>query len=227
MNNDFVVGKFIREEKNRFLCTVEVEGKKEECYIPSSCRLENFLKLAGKEVFLKENKSKNTRTHLMVYAIRFKRNFLLLKSSEANELILDAIHSRRFAFLDKRRIVEKERVIDGYKADLYIPDTKTIIEIKSIITTDKEAVFPTVFSERAIEQLNRIEQIITDGYRVAYIFVVLNPYVGSIRLSKEEHLGEYKSKFANCVKKGMEYRGYTVRIQNDRATIDREIKVLM
>ena len=227
MNNGYIVGKFIREEKNRFLCIVEVDGKEEECYIPSSCRLENFLKLAGKEVFLKENKSNNTRTHLMVYAIRFKRNFLILKSSEANELIMNTINSRRFAFLDKRRIVEKERIIDGYKADLYIPDTKTIIEIKSIITTDKEASFPTVFSERAIEQLNKIEHVITDGYRVVYIFVVLNPYVESISLSKEEHLREYKRKFSNCVKKGMNYKGYSVRIQNGKPIIDREIKVLL
>lgn len=227
MNNDFIVGKFIKEEKNRFLCTVEVDGKAEECYIPSSCRLENFLKLAGKEVFLKENKSKNTRTHLMVYAIRFKRNFLILKSSEANELIMNAITGRRFAFLDKRRIVEKERIIDGYKADLYIPGTKTIIEVKSIITTAKEAVFPTVFSERAIEQLNKIERVIIDGYRVVYIFVALNPYVESISLSKEEHLKEYKRKFSDCVQNGMKYKGYSVRIKNGEPIIDREIKVLL
>lgn len=227
MNNGFIVGTFIREEKNRFLCTVEVDGKEEECYIPSSCRLENFLELAGKEVFLKENKSKNTRTHLMVYAIRFKRNYLILKSSEANELIMKAINGRRFAFLNKRRIVEKERIIDGYKADLYIPDTQTIIEIKSIITIDKEATFPTVFSERAIEQLSKIEQIITDRYRVVYIFVVLNPYVESISLSKEEHLKEYKGKFLDCVKNGMKYKGYSVRIQNGEPIIDREIKVIL
>ena len=227
MNNGFIVGKFIREEKNRFLCTVEVDGKEEECYISSSCRLENFIELTGKEVFLKENKSKNTRTHLMVYAIRFKRNYLILKPSEANELIMNAINGRRFAFLNKRRIVEKERIIDGYKADLYIPDTKTIIEIKSIITTDKEAAFPTVFSERAIEQLNKIEQIISDGYRVVYIFVVLNPYVERITLSNEEHLREYKRKFSDCVRNGMKYKGYSVRIQNDEPIIDREVKVLL
>ena len=163
----------------------------------------------------------------MVYAIRFKRNFLILKSSEANELIMNAINGRRFAFLNKRRIVEKERIIDGYKADLYIPETKTIIEIKSIITTDKEAAFPTVFSERAIEQLNKIEQIITNGYKAVYIFVVLNPYVESIRLSKETHLMEYKRKFSDCVRNGMKYKGYSVRIQNGKPIIDREIKVLL
>lgn len=227
MNNDFVVGRFIREEKNRFLCTVEVDGKEEECYIPSSCRLENFLKLAGKEVFLKENKSKNTRTHLMVYAIRFKRNYLILRPSEANELIMAAVHSRRFAFLKKRSQIEKERVINGYKADLYIPDTKTVIEIKSIITVNKQAVFPTVFSERALDQLNKLEEIIKDGYMVVYLFVVLNPYVGSISLSKEEHLREYKRKFYDCVKKGMKYRGYSVRIQNSEPIIDKEIKVIL
>ena len=47
--NDCVVGQFVRELKNRFLCEVVINGRVEECYIPSSCHLGNFLQLEGKE----------------------------------------------------------------------------------------------------------------------------------------------------------------------------------
>ena len=40
-------GTFIKESKNRFLCEVLVDKKITECYIPSSCRLDNFLELTA------------------------------------------------------------------------------------------------------------------------------------------------------------------------------------
>ena len=160
MSQDYVIGTFVREEKNRFLCTVNVEGTEEECYIPSSCRLENFLKLAGKEVLLRENLNKKARTRLAVYALRFKRNYMILRTSEANDMIINAIGSRRFSYLGDRRAFEKEKIVAGYKADVYLPNTKTVIEIKSIITTNDKATFPTVFSERALEQLQKIKNLL-------------------------------------------------------------------
>ncbi len=36
-------GIFKEELKNRFLCLVEVDGADTLCYIPSSCRLSNFV----------------------------------------------------------------------------------------------------------------------------------------------------------------------------------------
>lgn len=119
MRQDYIVGVFVREEKNRFLCTVEVEGKEEECYIPSSCRLENFLELAGKEVLLRENQNKNARTRLAVYALKIKQNYLILRTSEANSIIANELRGRRFSYLGKRSVIERECTVEGYKADIY------------------------------------------------------------------------------------------------------------
>lgn len=49
MEEMYEMGYFVREEKNRFICTVDVRGENIECYIPSSCKLGNFLKLARDE----------------------------------------------------------------------------------------------------------------------------------------------------------------------------------
>lgn len=40
---DYVYGTFQAEIKNRFLCSVNIGGKDAVCYIPSSCRLSNFI----------------------------------------------------------------------------------------------------------------------------------------------------------------------------------------
>ena len=55
-NLSFKRGIFKEELKNRFLCLVEVDGEDTLCYIPSSCRLSNFVSMAGKTVLLCKRK---------------------------------------------------------------------------------------------------------------------------------------------------------------------------
>lgn len=225
MNSDLILGTFVREEKNRFLCTVSVDGHAEEGYIPSSCKLENFLELSGKEVLLKENRDKSSRTRFAVYAIKYKRNYLLLKTTEANKIIRDSIRSRRFSFLGKRNIVEKECVVSGYKSDLFLPETQTIIEIKSIISTEKKAVFPTVYSERAINQLRKINELLCDGYKFVYVFVSLNPYVENVSISEDVRQCEFKELFLKCVGNGMFCKAYSAKLTDKGPEINKEIQL--
>ena len=227
MSQDFIVGTFVREEKNRFLCTVNVEGIDEECYIPYSCRLGNFLELAGKRVLLRENKKGNSRTRYAVYAINFKQNYMVLRTAEANDIIRRSISSRRFAYLGNRKIVEKESIVDGYKADLFLPETATVIEIKSIISTRNEAVFPTVFSERALEQFCKLKELLTKGYKVVYIYVSLNPYVKQVKLSTDKHLLEYKKMFCECMELGMCCKAYAAEMKNGETLIKKEIEIVI
>lgn len=227
MSQDFIVGTFVREEKNRFLCTVNVEGIDEECYIPSSCRLGNFLELAGKRVLLRENKNVNARTRFAVYAINFKQNYIIFRTAEANDIVRRSISSRRFSYLGNRKTIEKESIIDGYKADLFLPETNTVIEIKSIISTRNEAIFPTVFSERALEQFYKIKELLSKGYKVVYIYISLNPYVKQVKLSTEKHLLEYKKMFCECMELGMSSKAYAAEMKNGKTIIKKEIEIVI
>ena len=79
-------GIFIQELKNRFLCEVEIDGESTVCYVPSSCHLSNFLDLKGKSVLLAPTQSKNARTQFALFAIPYKKNYILLNTSMANTL---------------------------------------------------------------------------------------------------------------------------------------------
>jgi len=165
---------FLRELKNRFLCEVEVKGKLFECYVPSSCRLSNFLELDGKPVLLKQNISPKGRTKYALVAIPYKRSYILLNSSFANRVVEDNIHKRQFSFLEKRTIILKEYYIEDYKADLFVVDSNTIVEIKSVISINEAAIFPKVYSERAIKQLTILKSLLQKGYKACYIIISLN-----------------------------------------------------
>ncbi len=222
-NSSYISGVFVKELKNRFLCEVKIDGKVEECYVPSSCHLSNFLQLKGKRVVLIPTQGKNPRTKYALYAAPYRRNYIILNTSLSNVAIEKGIHNRRFSYLGKRSNVQKEHSVEGYKADLYIPQTKTIVEIKSVLSENDEAVFPTVFSERTQNQLKSIQEMLDKGYKVVFIIVSLNPYIKKLTIDIST---EFYSELTRCIEKGMEIRAYTSHLKDYEIKIKKQIPLL-
>ena len=221
--SQFYIGQFICERKNRFLCTVNIDGTEEVCYIASSCRLGNFINLSEKNVLLVKNLGKTSKTKYSVIGVKYKRNFIILNTSWANKAINDSILSRKFSFLGKRKDYKTEIEIRGYKTDFFIPNSKTLIEVKSVISTEETAFFPTVFSERTLTQLNMISKLLDNGYRGYFFIVSLNPYVKKIKLLEET---ECVKLLKNCKDKGMHLKGYSCRLSKDNIPkITKEIPI--
>ena len=204
--NGHIEGIFVRELKNRFLCEVKINGEVEECYVPSSCHLSNFLKLKGKRVILVPTQGKSPRTRYALFAQPYKRNYIILNTSLSNTAIENEIHSRRFSYLGKRKTVLKEHYVDGYKADLYIPESKTIIEIKSVLSSNENAVFPTVYSERTQNQLEKLQKLLESGYKACFMIVSMNPYLKKVQIDKKT---EFYRELIKCIEKGLSVKAYT------------------
>ena len=219
---DFTEGIFIRELKNRFLCEVLIDTRLETCYVPSSCHLSNFIDLADKRVLLVPNKMTGSRTKFSLYAVPYKRNYIVLNTSMANRAVLSNIKSRRFSFLGSRKNISTECVRDKYKCDLFIEDTSTIVEVKSIISTQKEAVFPTVYSERSLNQLDCLYEYINSGNGAFYCIVSLHPYVDRVVIDDNT---VFFAKLKRCLDSGMQIKAYTTRLKGKELIIDREVNV--
>lgn len=219
----YVLGIFKCEIKNRFLCQVNVAGEDVICYIPSSCRLSNFLDITNRNVLLKPVKDKNARTKYSVYAVEYKKTYILLNLSQPNRLIQDQIKRRYFAFLGKRKNVIREATIAGYKSDLFIKETNTIIEIKSILSFNKETMFPSMYSNRALKQLADIAELLDKGYKVCYIFVSLNSYVKSLTIDVTKT--NYFDLFRKCIEKGMVCYGFSLKFKGGEPTIHSKLHI--
>lgn len=216
-------GTFLEEVKNRFLCKVKIEGTITLCYVPSSCRLDNFLDLAGKDVLLLPTKTPNARTAFSLLAVPYKNSYILLNSSMANTLIGQNLCSRRFSILGKRESISRERSADGYKCDFFIHDTETLIEVKSIISTKPVVGFPSVFSPRAIRQLRFLKQYLESGKPVCYIIVSMNPYTQSIFFDKTT---PFYPVFEECLSLGMTILGVSCQIADEQLSIRKMLKVI-
>ena len=99
------------------------------------------------------------------------------------------------------------------------------MEIKSILSFGKEAVFPTVYSQRAIDQLLKISTLLDAGYSACYLFVSMNPSVKQVVVNKD--IEEYSKAFKQCISKGMKVKGVSVKIENDDIAICSSIKTII
>ena len=219
-----IKGIFVRELKNRFLCEVLIDGVLILCYVPSSCHLSNFLELEGCEVLLVPTQSPKAKMEYALFAVRYKRSYILLNSSIANRVIEDNLCRRRFSFLAKRTIIMRERQVYGYKADLYVQDTDTVIEVKGIISKHSSAIFPTVSSARRQRQLHQLKQLLLDGHKVFYCIVSLSPYTHEIVIDKST---DFFKAFHACLELGMKVTAYSCRLKSDNIVIDKEIPVIL
>lgn len=223
--SEIVYGTFKEEIKNRFLCTVSIDGNDTVCYIPSSCRLSNFINLSNRTVMLQPVKEKNARTKYSVFAVKYRRSYVPLNLSISNKIVEAEIRRSYFSFLGKRRNVYREKIIDGYKSDLYISDTDTVIEIKSIISFDKNAIFPTVFSERANRQLENLQRLLVKGHRVCYIFVSMCSCVEGIQINDQQE--DYYRLFKECINHGMIVSAISLYIKNGAPYVKSRINLTM
>ena len=221
---DYIYGTFRTEIKNRFLCSVNIDGKDETCYIPSSCRLSNFIDMTGRTVLLKPVETPNARTSFAVYAVKYRKSFILLNLAQANRVIEAQLKRRYFSFLGARKKVSREYKIGSYKTDLYVHDTKMLIEIKSTLSFSKESVFPTVYSERAVKQLKEISRLLDEGYRACYVLASLNPCVKEIVINSG--VEDYYKTFMECVEKGMTCCAFSVRLREQVPELYVKIKVI-
>lgn len=218
----FIEGIFVKELKNRFLCEVLIDGISTVCYVTSSCHLSNFLRLEGKQVLLVPTQSPKSRTKYSLFAVSYRNSYILLNTSMANRAIETNIHKRRFSFLGKRATIIKEHTIYQYKTDLYLQNTDTLVEVKSIISTNQTAVFPTVYSERSLKQLKQLQELMQQGHKVCFFIVSLCPTVKEICIDKNS---EFYEAFIKCIQLGMHVSAYACRFNHDKIEISKIIPV--
>lgn len=219
----FIRATFISELKNRFRCRVRLHDEEFTCYVPSSCKLSNFIDLSGCDVLLRPTSS-NSGLQYSLYAAETKSGMVLLNLAEANRIIAGSINNRRFSFLGKRSKIRREALIDGYKCDLYIEDTDTIIEIKTIVSLQKAGHFPTVYSVHANKQLENIERLLDSGHRVCYLFVALCPKTKKLLLDCSE---SFNILFKCCVDKGMQYYGVGLKMYGCEFLVSSKLEVIL
>lgn len=125
--------------------------------------------------------------------------------------------------MGKRNEIIKEHYIDGYKSDLYVKDCDTLIEVKSVISLNKVAEFPTVFSERFLTQLNQIHELLCKGHCAVFVITSLNPYVKEIHMDRNSRLYEAMQP---CLEKGMQLLAFSIGLSQEEIVIKNSLPII-
>lgn len=190
-----IEGIFASELPNRFRAKVLVQGRMVPCYIPTTTKLTSLLPMSGRRVRLVSGEK-----GLMLESLFYRNAWIGLNSSMANKVW--------FANLAKTcnglSNLTMERVLEGYKFDVFDEGTNTAYEVKSIIGVKKEVDYPCVHSERMCDQLDRLEAI-SGLINISFILIALSPFVRCVRISDRSPFG---CRLKRLVSKGMGLAAY-------------------
>jgi len=207
MNKLLVKGIFIEEAKGRFLCTVNIDGRQELCYVSSSSKLSHFIYLKGREVLLTENKGSNIRTKYTLYAVKTEEGYALLNLTYINEILLCEFNKAGSLYSNGGKIYPEKKINDTLKVDFFIEGKKDIIiEAKGILTEEQTAKFPAMRVLRAERQLLQFEKFLNKEIDIHYYLILMNAAIKAIQIDVDYK--EFKQPFKRCIKNGMQLYVY-------------------
>lgn len=181
---------FVSEGKSRFICNILYNEEILECYVPITCRLSSLIFLEGKEILIRETTKAAKRTKFTLFAVQNEKDYLIVDTGFANHIVKAILSETK-----NEDLFYPEQVIENYKCDFYSKTSKTLVEVKSVITTERELLLPNMKTQRAIIQLHNICSLLSKGYRAKYFIVAFAPQIEKIEFDAKEKVGILLDKF--------------------------------
>lgn len=153
----------------------------------------------GREVLLSQQTCNNSKFNYKVEAVIYRNGQILLNLNFLNRIVEQEIHRSRFSFLGDRKTVFHEKIVNGYKSDLYIADTNTLIEIKSVLAFSDKVDYPVNYSSHMLRQLEKLQDIANSQVNVYYFIIGLGPALKEIDVDINSKYGKLMDKCKRAV----------------------------
>lgn len=203
-----IKGIFKRECKGRFLCEIEINDMVEKCYIASSSKLLPMIDLQEKEVLLEKNKGTHTKTKYVLLALCEKDNFIYLNLNNLNNLY--------YIFFKKHSNLKilREIKFNNYRADFFVENLNKLIEIKGLLSTTNTVQITFEGNHRAFKQLLEIKELLKNGYKMDYNYILLNSKITTVNLINIQDL--HNKLFLECINLGLKTKFYSIKYNEDK-----------
>ena len=182
---------FVSEGKSRFICKISYNDEILECYVPITCKLSSLISLDDKEILIRETTKAAKRIKYTLFAIRNDKDYLIVDTGFANHIIKAILTGNK-----NKGLFYPEQVIENYKCDFYSKTSKTLVEVKSVITAEQVLLIPNMKTQRAIKQLQCICSLLSKGYNAEYFIVAFAPQIEKIEIDTTERVGQLLAEFS-------------------------------
>ena len=220
MNYKNVITGIFRERKNRFIATVEINGKEETCHVKNTGRLKELF-IPGVTVGLSVSDNPERKTKYDVISVLKGDDMAAKEWIENGGLGRAVVVKPEFSYTTSDR-TEKARF------DFYVEfenGEKAFVEVKGVTLKEKGvALFPDAPTERGVKHLNALSDAVASGYKAYALFVIQMKGVHTFSPNIKTHL-----EFGNTLKKvsrnGVKIIAVDCISKVDYMKIDSEVKV--
>lgn len=224
-----IEGKFI-SRPNRFIATVEIDGKNETVHVKNTGRCKELL-VPGCTVYLSvsDNPLRKTKYDLIAVIKNTKNGSILINTDSqipnfAAEEFLP--HSGIFS---ADAGIRREVKFGNSRFDIFVEDNnrKAFIEVKGVtLEKDGFALFPDAPTERGVKHINELIEAKKQGYEAYIFFVIQMKGIHSFSPNKEMH-GEFAVALKNAAESGVKILAYDCIISPDTIIIDKSVEVIL
>lgn len=164
-------GKFICRP-NRFIATIEIEGKEEVCHVKNTGRCKELL-IPGVEVFVQEVNQEHRKTKYDLIGVRKGERLINIDSQVPNKVFHEWLLAKGY-FQDLHLVKPESKYLNS-RFDFYLEagQRKIFVEVKGVTLEENGVVlFPDAPTERGIKHLNELCQAVNDGYEAYIVFII-------------------------------------------------------
>lgn len=189
---------------NRFNYKIVIENEVFDCYVASTSHLSKYLNIANTPCLVIKNKSNHKYPYTLI-GIKYLDDFLLANFNMVSTFF-------KFKYFPTAQ--KEKKFYNGYKADLFLEEASTIVEIKAIMNSKTNIIqYPDTSSLRKYKQLHQLKDL-SRKYKVDLIFCLLtinNQYI--------EFSNEYKDLLHELQNEGVFINFYQLYINNNHEVI--------
>lgn len=164
-------GRFLKRP-NRFIASVEIDGKEELCHVKNTGRLRELL-LPQAKVFVEESKNPGRKTRFDLVQVYKGEQLVNIDSQMPNYLVREWILAGGL-FPDVTHVA-MERRFGHSRFDLYVEHggKKAFLEVKGVtLEVDGTARFPDAPTQRGVRHMQELMDCISQGYEAYLVFVI-------------------------------------------------------
>lgn len=219
-------GRFVARE-NRFLVTVEVEGRAVRAHLPNSGRLGEVL-VPGRRVLLVERPGHRRKTCYDLSLVELEGRWVSVDARLPNDLLDEALRAGQLVPFVGYPTVRREVPFGHSRFDFLLeaPDKPPfLVEVKSVtLVVEGLACFPDAVTLRGRRHVQELADSVEAGHRAAVVFVVQRDGAVGLR-PHDESDPDFGRVLREAAQRGVEVYAYACRVGPGRVEIVRGLPV--
>ena len=209
--------RFIQRD-NRFVCTVEIDGKKEKALLRNTGRLTELL-VPERRIYLREKNSGKYRFELLLVETE---NSLVCVNSHLPPLLLEEFLKRE-GYPWKAESIKKEVKVGSSRIDLLI-NGSVLVETKSVnLVKDYTALFPDAPTSRGRKHVRELMNL-NHSLKPALVFVIQREDAAHFSPNCDTD-PEFSLLVEEFAKRGFPVYAFRCRVEPERIYIEEEVPV--